>query len=363
MLLLHANRLVLVSTLLSQAYSAFGSALAPIIQPRATVCNGQSAFCERSYGNVTYVGAHDSYAVGATNILGTNQDQTVTQQLNDGIRLLQMQALNQNGTIELCHTTCQLYDGGSLQSYLTTVKTWLDANPNEVLSLLIVNIDDLGPSAFADVFTAVGLVNVSYAPPNAVTVAADWPTLGSMIDSGQRLVTFLANGADTTVVPYLIDEFTNIWESPFDVTTSFDCSINRTKGDPSTEMYLINHFLDTVVLGQPSPNIDALDQTNAVSGTNSLGTQVNLCLAAQGRPPNFLLVDFYEFGGGSVFEVAATINGVTYSPTSPIATPVPTSSSSVTSTPLNGVSFLDHNQRFACVVSVVAVMIGMRLVL
>lgn len=31
-----------------------------------------------------------------------------------------------------------------------------------------------------------------------------------------------------------------------------------------------------------------------------------------GRPPNFLLVDFYDAGSGSVFEVAAELNGVTY---------------------------------------------------
>lgn len=30
----------------------------------------------------------------------------VTQQLNDGIRMLQMQAHNANGTIRLCHSSC-----------------------------------------------------------------------------------------------------------------------------------------------------------------------------------------------------------------------------------------------------------------
>ena len=30
----------------------------------------------------------------------------VTQQLNDGVRLLQMQAHNDSGTINLCHTLC-----------------------------------------------------------------------------------------------------------------------------------------------------------------------------------------------------------------------------------------------------------------
>jgi len=362
MLLQRANRLVLASTLLTQTYSVFGSALAPVLLPRATVCNGHAEFCSRSYGNVSYVGAHDSYAFGV-NLLAANQDQNVTQQLNDGIRLLQMQALNQNGIIELCHTTCTLFDGGSLQDYLSKVKTWLDANPNEVLTLLIVNINNLASTAFDTVFRAVGLDTISFRPTAAVTTVFDWPTLGSMIDSGQRLVTFLDNGADFTSVPYIIDEFTNIWETAFDVTdTTFDCLVNRSKGDSSTEMFLINHFLDTIVLGQDAPDIAALNQTNAVSGTGSLGTQVNTCITTQGRPPNFLLVDYYEFGGGSVFEVAAMINGVTYSPATPIAAPASTSAS-VTSTSLNGVSFLDHNQSFACIVSVMAVMIGMLIVL
>ena len=35
----------------------------------------------------------------------------------------------------------------------------------------------------------------------------------------------------------------------------------------------------------------------------------------------FDILQFYEFGGGSVFEVAATANGVTYNPSTPIATP------------------------------------------
>jgi len=307
------------------------------------------------------VGAHDSYAVGV-NLLAANQDQNVTQQLNDGIRLLQMQALNQSGTIQLCHTSCSLFNGGTLQNYLSTVKTWLDANPNEVLTLLIVNIDNLLPTAYDAVFRAVGLDTISYSPTAAVTPFTDWPTLGSMIDSGQRLLTFLDNGADFTSVPYIIDEFTNIWETAFDVTdTTFDCNVNRSKGDSSTEMFLINHFLDTLLFGQPTPDIAALNQTNAANGTGSLGTQVNTCLTTQGRPPNFLLVDYYEFGGGSVFEVAATINGVTYSPATPIATPA--STSSVTSSPLNGASFLDHNQKFACIMSVMAVTIGMLFVL
>ncbi|KIJ21960.1 hypothetical protein PAXINDRAFT_165285 [Paxillus involutus ATCC 200175] len=296
---------------------------------RATTCNGSPDLCTRSFGNVTFVGAHDSYAVGINN-LATNQDYNITQQLNDGIRMLQMQAHNLSGVIQLCHTSCSLYNGGPLSTYLGTVKTWLDANPNEVLSLLIVNSDDFPPTSYDSVFKGAGLDTMSYAPPSASIPATQWPTLGSLIDSGTRLITFMDASADFSSVPYIIDEFTNIWESPYDVTTTFDCSVNRTKGDSSTQMYLINHFLDTLVLGQPVPDPSQANQTNAVSGPNSLGDQFDLCVTQYGRNPNFMLVDFYEYGGGSVFEVAATANGVTYSPTTPIATPIPQGSSSTT---------------------------------
>ncbi|EGO04745.1 hypothetical protein SERLA73DRAFT_173938 [Serpula lacrymans var. lacrymans S7.3] len=293
------------------------------INRRASVCNGHAELCNRSFGNVTFVGAHDSYAVGI-NSIAANQDYNITQQLNDGIRMLQMQAHNLSGVIQLCHTTCGLYNGGPLSTYLGTVKTWLDANPNEVLSLLIVNSDDFPPTAYDSIFKSVGLDTMSYAPTSAVTPATQWPTLGSLIDSGKRLLTFMDASADFTSVPYIIDEFTNIWESPYDVfTLPFDCSVNRTKGDSSTEMYLINHFFDQLILGQPAPDPDQANQTNAVNGTGSLGAQVATCVADYGRNPNFMLVDFYEYGGGSVFQVAATANNVTYNPSTPIAAPIP----------------------------------------
>ena len=48
-------------------------------------------------------------------------------------------------------------------------------------------------------------------------------------------------------------------------------------------------------------------------------------------------LQFYEFGGGSVFQVAATANDVTYNPATPIATPLatgtPTGTTAATSTP------------------------------
>jgi hypothetical protein len=53
-------------------------------------------------------------------------------------------------------------------------------------------------------------------------------------------------------------------------------------------------------------------------------------------------LQFYEFGGGSVFQVAATANGVSYNPTTPVPSPrstgTVTGSTSATSRP-NGAVF------------------------
>lgn len=319
-------------------------ASAASITPRATVCNGHAELCSRSYGNVTFVGAHDSYAIGTD--LASNQDQNITQQLNDGVRLLQVQALQQSSGIELCHTSCFLKDGGSFATYLKTVKTWVDANANEVLTILIVNINNLPPTQWQAVYQSTGMDAVSFSPASASLTKDAWPTLGEMIDSGKRVVTFLDNQADFTQVPYIIDEFSNVWETPFDVTeASFPCNVNRTSSsNPTSQLNLINHFLDKIVsvagITTTAPNTDQLTVTNAASGPGSLGAEVQTCIAAHGAPPNFLLVDFYEFGGGSVFQVAANTNGVQLTSTS-IASPVSTGSSGsgTTSTPLNNMAF------------------------
>nr|GAT48440.1 PLC-like phosphodiesterase [Mycena chlorophos] len=347
----------------------------------ATTCNGFSSLCSKSYGNMSFVGAHDSYAVGnpASN-LAVNQDYDVTQQLTDGVRLLQMQAHNNSGTIQLCHTSCLLFNGGTLESYLTKVKSWMDSNPNDVVTLLIVvrvkytsdirvphtvqNIDDLPASDYGTVFSAAGVDKLSYAPPTSPLTITQWPTLGQMIDNGTRLVSFLDNGADLTSVPYLLDEFTQNWETAYDLTSPslFDCNVNRSKGDTTTSMFLINHFLDEVVLGEPAPDYTVANVTNGVSGTGSLGAQVDTCVGQYGRAPNFLLVDFYEYGGGSVFQVAASINGVTYSPTTPIATPVSASATSSSTGSTGGARsltpFMTKSQALSSLLVVAGVLFG-----
>ena len=81
----------------------------------------------------------------------------------------------------------------------------MDANPNEVVTILLVNSDDQAPSLFAPVFQAAGLDTLAWVPPSGAIATNAWPTLGSLIDSGKRLVVLMDFEADFTSVPYIIN--------------------------------------------------------------------------------------------------------------------------------------------------------------
>ena len=72
---------------------------------------------------------------------------------------------------------------------------------------------------------------------------------------------------------------------------AFQCKKDRGTGDSSTSMFMINHFLDTLLLGNPIPDVASANLTNAASGSGSLGEEVEVCVGLYDRYPNFLLVD------------------------------------------------------------------------
>lgn len=164
-----------------------------------TVCNGHVELCDRQYSNLTFIGAHDSPFVGDD--LADNQNITIEEQLAMGVRFLQGQTHNNEGTIEMCHTDCFLRDAGSLEEMLVPIKTFLDANPTEVITLLLTNQDSFNGSDFDAVFKKVGLDTYAFAPEQKLEVN-QWPTLQEIIDKGKRLVIFMGMPADENVLSY-----------------------------------------------------------------------------------------------------------------------------------------------------------------
>ena len=165
--------------------------LLSLVNAGAQVCNGHPEYCSRIYSNITQIGAHDSAFVG---IFPTqNQHKSVADQLSMGIRFLQSQTHIKDSQLQMCHTSCLAEDAGSVIQFLRTVKTFLDDNPNEVITILLTNGDRADASKFDDALIQADLKKYIFTPstgsaPLPITL---WPTLGEMIDANTRLVFFL----------------------------------------------------------------------------------------------------------------------------------------------------------------------------
>ena len=262
-------------------------------------------------------------SVTANNV-ASNQALPVTTQLNDGIRMLQGQMHFVNATPHFCHTSCELLDAGPITTYLATVYEWVSTHPYDVVTILLENGDYHPVTEYVPFIESTGLVKFAYVPPKVPMALDDWPTLGAMILAGKRVVFFMDYDVNQTAVPWILDEFSHVWETQFDQTNrSFPCTPQRPPGlseiASKDRMYLTNHNLNYEIdlLGNSLlvPYIPLLNVTNNVLGFGSLGQGAQDCTDLWGVPPKFLNVDYYNVPNGSVFEVAAKWNNVTYNGT------------------------------------------------
>lgn len=213
------------------------------------------------------------------------------------------QVVSQNGSPELCLAACSMFDGGSLSSALQTLKTWMDANPTEVVTLILRNLGGFAPYQLAQSFTAAGLDKISYA--GKATVGDTWPTLGSMVKSGNRLVVFATGIVGDPSIPYILSMYEYMWETTTSVPSdspTFACNKDNPTvgGIPVMEsLYMMNHF---VVNPQVTVNGTAVGAdptaTTQVNTANSINAQVQTCLVNWGLRPNFISLNFAEQGDG-----------------------------------------------------------------
>lgn len=236
----------------------------------------------------------------------------------------------------LCHSSCELLDAGKLSTWLKEIKSWLDSNPNDVVTVLLVNSDNASASDLNSEFKTAGIVDYAYTPSTSAAPST-WPTLQTLINNGTRLMVFVASLDSNTDAPYLMDEFSFLFENPYDVTSpsNFSCNPDRpasVKNDlsaaiSSNRLPLMNHFLyATTILNIEYPNSTYVTTTNAPSGgVGNLGDTATKCQSAYGRQPAFILVDFFD--KGPAIDTVDKLNNVT----SPVGrTNLTTSSSSST---------------------------------
>ncbi|KAI9468127.1 MAG: PLC-like phosphodiesterase [Benjaminiella poitrasii] len=275
-------------------------------------CNGYSEYCSKPYHTLSYLMTHNSYSYLINP--AANQACPVNTQLDDGVRGLKLSAIKSSNStdIHLCHTSCTILNAGPAIDTLTIVSNWLKSNPNEVVTIMWNNLGDFSTDAFKSAYTKSGLVDYVYTQPFGNFT---WPTLSEMIASGKRLVNFIDEGADSSALPWLMREWDFVFETPYDNhnESSFSCQIDRPidPDNPTQVMYVMNHFLyGTLMLGSTTIEIPQKGTSNITNGDGSLLKQAQLCSSTFGRQPNFLEVDFYNYG--VALQITAQLNNISY---------------------------------------------------
>jgi len=193
----------------------------------------------------------------------------------------------------MCHGLCETGSTPFVAS-LQQVRSWLAANPDEVLTLFIE--DHVDSASIAADIEAAGLLPYVHAP----TVGAPWPTLGDMIDSGQRLVVMVEEGDGGPDAPWLVNGFELTQDTPYTFPTveSFSCATNR--GPADAPLLLLNHWL--------SGFSSLVTNAQTANAADVLLTRAERCRDERGQIPNFVAVNFITLG--DVGLVVDTLNGV-----------------------------------------------------
>ncbi|CAN5225971.1 hypothetical protein BH09BAC1_BH09BAC1_05810 [soil metagenome] len=262
-------------------------------------CNGDTLLCGKRYDELVYIMTHNSHAHSPLfSQFAANQDQTVTKQLQDGVRALNFKTYYTNDTscgpqgVYVYHgfpsLGCVLFS-----SVLQEVKDFLVANPRDILTIHIEGSATV--AQMNDVFVSLGLTGYFHQQ----TLGQPWPTLGEMITSGKRMVLFTDRNNNSDV-PGFHHSWSFMVDNNYDAKSlsEFDC--NWFRGDPNGGLYLFNHFITKL-----SPQRDSAAVINTY---DKLMGRINECQAYHGRRPTFIHLDFYELGDAK--RVVDELNGV-----------------------------------------------------
>jgi hypothetical protein len=303
-------------------------------------CNGSKKLCNRQLNEVAFAGTHNSFsAADSRGWYIANQLRPIPRQLDDGIRLFLIDAhwgveldngkvltdfhteqRDRNkvakalppdvlaaaerlvghrlgGTTEegdpdvwLCHTVCEL-GATRMTKVLVSMREFLEANPGEVLILFIEPY--VKPADIAKRFEDAGLD--SY----LATLSRDepLPTLGELVDTGKRVVVFTEKDSDGTV-PWYLDGFSFVQDTPLGATTVKELSCKRERGDADSPLLMLNNWADVF-----PPRLRA---NRAFQTKKFLLKRSHDCERKRGMPVNMIAVDFYE--QGDVVEAVKALN-------------------------------------------------------
>lgn len=292
-------------------------------------CNGHVELCVRPYDHVVQAATHNSMSSPDIVHVWPEQDLTITEQLDSGVRVLLLDthywtallAPSQLADLEpyvtqevanrlvkafplleegrrgtyLCHIHCGL-GAVDLLGTLREIRLFLEENPYEVVTLVLQ--DKITPEDTEQAFIRAGLEQYLHTHE----VDTPWPSLGQLIERNERLVVFSEfNGPPPGWYHHAFDY---IQDTPYEfgAPSEFSCDPNR--GPPTADLFLMNHWVQRV----------APDRADAaeVNRRDVIVDRARRCEVERGQLPDFIAVNFSAIG--DLQEAVDVLNGVVPSP-------------------------------------------------
>lgn len=191
----------------------------------------------------------------------------------------------------LCHIHCA-FGSIAFVDAMVIVREFVERNPDEVVTLIIQ--DAVTAEDTAAVMDESGLEEYLFTHGRDES----WPTLGELVDRGERVVVFAEEAGPPP--PWYANAFEAMQETPFLFLDPDQLSCASNRGVAGAPLFLMNHWIQRI-----AP--DRVDSVN-INRHDVLVERARQCERERGQLPNFIAVNFYNIG--DLMAAVDTLNGL-----------------------------------------------------
>ena len=237
---------------------------------------------DKTYDNTTFLCTHNSFCSKGYGFFATNQSLTVTDQLEAGVRALMLDVYLCKDDV-YCYHSIPATGKILLVEVLLEVKQFLKTNRNEVVTIIFESYIDA--NSLENCFKIANLNEFLL-----VLNGEKWPLISDMIADDKRLVVFSDKAENSSNNPWCNYVWDFCIETHYNNKRIKNLGNEFNRGNKCNNLVILNHFVYGC-FGTGSKR-----NSKKINSENFLRWRIESFVAETGKYPNFIVVDFVEFG-------------------------------------------------------------------